>query len=68
MSKEHYICFAAWVCDDRIWFQRLYPEQSPSFRVPIMKGGGSLYIYCVEHGLFKLQGPSLQAARRCESY
>ena len=59
MSKAHYICFAACVYDDRIWFQRLYPEQSPAFRIPIMKGGGSLYLYCTEHGLFKFQRSGL---------
>lgn len=59
MSKAHYICFAACVYDDRVWFQRLYPEQSPSFRIPIIKGGGNLYIYCTEHGLFKFQKESL---------
>lgn len=53
MSKKHYISFAAYVYDDRIWFQRFYPEQSPSFRMPVMKGGGNLYLYCTEDGLFK---------------
>ncbi len=53
MSKTHYISFAAYVYDDRIWFQRLYPEQNPAFHMPAMRGGGNLYLYCVEHGLFK---------------
>ena len=53
MSKDHYISFAAYVCDDRLWFQRLYPEQSPAFHIPIMKNGGNLYLYCVEHGLYR---------------
>ena len=53
MSKKHYISFAAYVYDDRVWFQRFYPEQSPSFRIPAMKGGGNLYLYCTEDGLFK---------------
>lgn len=53
MSKEHYISFVAYVCGDRIWLQRLYPEQSPNFYVPVMRNGGNLYIYCVKHGLFK---------------
>lgn len=44
MSKGHYISFAAYVYDDRIWFQRLYPEQNPTFRMPVMKGGGNLYL------------------------
>lgn len=52
MTKEHYISFAAYVCRDRFWFMRLYPEQSPEFRMPIMRGG-SLYLYCVKDGLFR---------------
>lgn len=56
MSKKHYISFAAYVYDDRIWFQRLYPEQSPTFRMPVMKGGGNLYLYCTKDGLFKYSG------------
>lgn len=56
MSKKHYISFAAYVYDDRIWFQRFYPEQSPAFRMPVMKGGGNLYLYCTKDGLFKYSG------------
>ena len=55
MSKKHYISFAAFVYDDRIWFQRLYPEQSPTFRMPVMKVG-NLYLYCTKDGLFKYSG------------
>lgn len=50
MSKDHYISFAAYVKSDKIHLNRLYPEQSPSFRIPFMRGG-KLYIYCVKHGL-----------------
>ncbi|HHT41943.1 MAG TPA: helix-turn-helix domain-containing protein, partial [Firmicutes bacterium] len=39
MTKEHYLAFAAYVKSDKIYFNRLYPEQSPSFRFPIMGGG-----------------------------
>ncbi len=56
MSKRHYISFAAYVYDDRIWFQRLYPEQNLAFRMPVMKGGGNLYLYCTKDGLFKYSG------------
>ncbi len=56
MSKKHYISFAAYVYDDPIWFQRFYPEQSPAFRMPVMKGGGNLYLYCTKDGLFKYSG------------
>lgn len=57
MSKEHYISFASYVYSDRIWFQRLYPEQTSAFHMPIMRSGGNLYIYCVKHGLFKYSDP-----------
>lgn len=53
MSKEHYLSFAAYVDDHRIWFQRLYPEQSPDFRMPAMGRRGALYLYCVRHGLYR---------------
>ncbi len=56
MSKEHYISFAAYVYDDRIWFQRLYPEQAPTLRMPVMKSVGNLYLYCIKDGLFKYSG------------
>lgn len=53
MSKEHYISFAAYVYDGRIWLQRLYPEQNSTFHMPVTRSGGNLYLYCVKHGLFK---------------
>ena len=53
MRREHYLLFAACVNDDRVWLNRLYPEQSPNFRFPYMGGGGSLYLYCTKHGLMK---------------
>lgn len=53
MSKQHYISFAAFVYQDRVWFQRLYPEQSSAFRMPAMRGRGNLYIHCTKDGLFK---------------
>ncbi len=51
MSKEHYILFAAYVCDDRVLLNRFYPEQEPAFRLPMMRRAGNLYFYCTEHGL-----------------
>lgn len=51
MTKEHYISFVAYVLWDSIYMQRLYPEQSPMVRLPIMRSGGILYLYCVKHGL-----------------
>lgn len=53
MRKDHYIAFAAYVLDDRVLLIRLYPEQSAAFRLPMMKGGGNLYLYCTKHGLQK---------------
>ena len=51
MTKDHYLSFAAYVKSDKVIFNRLYPEQSPVLRVPLIKGG-KLYVYCIEHGLF----------------
>lgn len=53
MSKSHYISFAAWVNDSCLWFQRLYPEQSPAFRMPAVRSNGNLYLYCIRDGLYK---------------
>lgn len=50
MNKEHYLLFAAYVKSDRIHFIRLYPQQSPTLRIPHMPGG-RLYLYCTIHGL-----------------
>lgn len=50
MTKDHYISFVASVKSDRVLLNRLYPEQSPSCRIPVIFGG-KLYVYCVIHGL-----------------
>ncbi|MGD9566896.1 MAG: hypothetical protein AB7V48_01025 [Sedimentibacter sp.] len=50
MTKEHYISFVAYVKRDKVFLNRLYPEQSPTCRFPII-GGGKLYVYCNKHGL-----------------
>ncbi|WP_242875985.1 hypothetical protein [Cellulosilyticum sp. I15G10I2] len=50
MTKEHYLSFAAYVKSDRVFLNRLYPEQSPTCRFPITNGG-KLYVYCIKHGL-----------------
>ncbi|HBI71562.1 MAG TPA: hypothetical protein DDY59_00015, partial [Lachnospiraceae bacterium] len=54
MTKEHYLSFVAYVKSDRIFLNRLYPEQSPSCRFPITTGG-KLYVYCIKHGLVTCQ-------------
>ncbi len=50
MTKEHYLPFVSYVKSDRIYLHRLYPEQSPSFRFPMI-AGGRLYVYSTRHGL-----------------
>ena len=57
MTKEHYISFVALVKSDRVFFNRLYPEQSPTARFPIIVGG-KLYVYCVKDGLSVFSGIS----------
>lgn len=52
MTKQHYISFAAYVDYDKAFIKKLYPEQNPEIRFPVM-GGGKLYIYCNKHGLFE---------------
>lgn len=59
MRREHYLLFAACVNDDRVWFNRLYPEQSPAFRFPNMRNGASLYLYCTKHGLMRYRVDAL---------
>ncbi len=51
MTKEHYISFIAYVDMDKLYMIKLYPEQSPFVRMPIMRGG-KLYYYCTRDGLF----------------
>lgn len=53
MEKDHYISFSAYVHDDRALINRLYPEQPAEIRLPVMKRGGYLYLYCIRHGLIK---------------
>lgn len=53
MTKLHYITFIAYVSYDRLWLQRLYPEQNPEIHIPVMRGKGNFYLYCIKHGLFK---------------
>lgn len=51
MTKDHYLSFAAYFKSDKVFFNRLYPEQSPVLRLPLLKGG-KLYVFCIYHGLF----------------
>ncbi|NLM12911.1 MAG: helix-turn-helix domain-containing protein [Epulopiscium sp.] len=64
MTKEHYISFVAYVKTDRVFLNRLYPEQSPTCRIPMNKGG-KFYVYCNQHGLVVYSDQSLnQAVKR----
>ena len=53
MRKDHFFRFAAYVTLDRILLVRLYPEQGGEFRIPQIRGGGQLDVYCSNHGLMK---------------
>lgn len=64
MTKEHYISFVAYVKTDRVFLNRLYPEQSPTCRIPMNKGG-KFYVYCNQHGLVVYSDQALnQAVKR----
>ena len=54
MTKDHFISFVAYVTYDRVLLIKLYPEQSPTVRFPILCGKferGKFYMYCNQHGL-----------------
>ncbi len=53
MKKSHFISFVAYVADDKVFLNRLYPEQPSAVRFPIMRGNGKLYAYCSNHGLWE---------------
>ena len=52
MTKQHYISFVAFVTSDRIQMVKLYPEGNAETRLQL-RGRGSLYYYCNQHGLFR---------------
>ncbi|MBS5451247.1 MAG: helix-turn-helix domain-containing protein [Coriobacteriia bacterium] len=56
MTKTHYISFMAYVTSDAVTIKKLYPEQAAEARFP-MRGSGWLYLYCNQHGLFRLKTP-----------
>lgn len=56
MKKDHYIAFVAYVLYDKMLLTRLYPEQSAEARIPMLRYGGDLYLYCTKHGLQKYTG------------
>ncbi|MDN0063815.1 helix-turn-helix domain-containing protein [Collinsella ihumii] len=62
MTKQHYLSFATYVTSDTVSLKKLYPEQSPEVRFP-MRGSGLLYVFCNQHGLFRLKTPRIQRTR-----
>jgi desulfoferrodoxin len=52
MDKEHYISFFAFIGTDKIFLQRLYPEQACEIRLPLSFHKGIIFAYCTEHGLW----------------
>lgn len=62
MTKQHYLSFAAYVTSDTVSLKKLYPEQSPEVRFPL-RGSGLLYVFCNQHGLFRLKTPRIQRTR-----
>ena len=52
MTKSHYISFVAFVTSDRIQMVKFYPEGNAQTRLQL-RGFGTVYYYCNQHGLFK---------------
>lgn len=51
MTKQHYISFIAFASSERLELVKLYPEGNAEVRMKL-RGGGILYWYCNQHGLF----------------
>ncbi|GGE79693.1 helix-turn-helix domain-containing protein [Priestia taiwanensis] len=62
MSRDHYISFVAYISYDRVMLIKLYPEQLAEVRFPKMHGG-TLYMYCNRHGLWKYEKKKLGLGR-----
>ena len=60
MEKGHYVSFAAFVTSDRIQMVKLYPEGNAGTRLSL-RGFGTLYWYCNQHGLFRKKLPARKA-------
>ena len=54
MRKDHFLSCIIYIGLSGYTFFRLYPEQNPEFRLPMMRGG-KLLIYCTKHGLFEFK-------------
>lgn len=55
MEKDHFIRFAAYVATERVLLVRLYPEQGAEVRIPQLRGGGKLYLFCSRDGLYEMK-------------
>lgn len=51
MTKQHYISFVAYVCDNTMMMFRQYPEWKMQARLPLVRMGRLIW-YCTEHGAF----------------
>ena len=51
MTKDHYISFAAYVCDSSVTVFRQYPEWDLQLTLPHYRTGKLIW-YCTKHGLF----------------
>lgn len=51
MEKGHFVSFIAYISDNGIQMEKLYPEQSPELRFRKM-GHGRIFAFCNRHGLF----------------
>ncbi|MBQ2836614.1 MAG: helix-turn-helix domain-containing protein [Peptococcaceae bacterium] len=54
MTKEHHICFAAWVSYDRVMLVRMYPEQNAELHMNLPRRG-DFYVCCSKDGLFHMK-------------
>ncbi len=52
MDKNHYISFIAYLTNNQIYLEKLYPEQEASARFPLKKHA-KILVYCNRHGLFQ---------------
>lgn len=53
MEKSHFISFIAYVTDNQIQMEKLYPEQAAEARFR-RTGCGKILIFCNRHGLFSV--------------
>lgn len=51
MTKQHYISFVSYICDNTVMMFRQYPEWKMQARLPLVRMGRLVW-YCTEHGAF----------------